>query len=70
VAVLPQPGCFGFGFGFGFKPPLRCGGYYEGAAVWTEGKRHRVNLINRGGYLHEKYRVPPALIAALLAGCE
>jgi hypothetical protein len=35
-----------------------------------KGKRHRVNLINRGGYLHEKYRVPPALIAALLAGCE
>jgi hypothetical protein len=29
-----------------------------------------MNLINRGSYLHEKYRVPPALIASLLAGCE
>jgi hypothetical protein len=25
-----------------------------------------VNLINRGGYLHEKYRVPPQLIEELL----
>jgi hypothetical protein len=31
-----------------------------------DGKRHRVNLINRGGYLHEKYRVPPQLIEELL----
>jgi hypothetical protein len=30
------------------------------------GKRHRVNLITRGGYLHEKYRVPPQLIEELL----
>ena len=30
------------------------------------GKRHRVNLITRGGYLHEKYRVPPRLIESLL----
>ena len=25
-----------------------------------------MNLINRGGYLHEKYRVPPQLIEGLL----
>jgi hypothetical protein len=25
-----------------------------------------VNLINRGGYMHEKYRVPPQLIEELL----
>jgi hypothetical protein len=31
-----------------------------------DGKRHRVDLINRGGYLHEKYRVPPQLIEELL----
>ena len=31
-----------------------------------EGKRHRVNLIDRGGYLHEKYRVPQRLIEDLL----
>jgi hypothetical protein len=27
-----------------------------------DGSKHRVDLINRGGYLHEKYRVPPQLI--------
>jgi hypothetical protein len=48
--------------------PLMCDG--KGVCGNMEGKRHRVNLISRGGYLHEKYRVPPALIAALLAGCE
>jgi hypothetical protein len=31
-----------------------------------DGSKHRVNLINRGGYLHEKYRVPPQLIEELL----
>jgi hypothetical protein len=31
-----------------------------------DGNKHRVNLINRGGYLHEKYRVPPQLIEELL----
>ena len=47
---------------------LTCDG--KGGCGNMEGKRHRVNLINRGGYLHEKYRVPPALVAALLAGCN
>jgi hypothetical protein len=47
---------------------LTCDG--EGGCGNMQGRRHRVDLINRGGYLHEKYRVPPALIAALLAGCE
>ena len=31
-----------------------------------DGKRHRVNLIDRGGYLYEKYRVPKRLIEDLL----
>jgi hypothetical protein len=31
-----------------------------------DGGKHRVNLIDRGGYLHEKYRVPPQLIEELL----
>jgi hypothetical protein len=31
-----------------------------------DGSKHRVNSINRGGYLHEKYRVPPQLIEELL----
>jgi hypothetical protein len=35
-----------------------------------DGKRHRVNLINRGGYLHEKYRVPSQLIEALLGAVK
>jgi hypothetical protein len=28
--------------------------------------KHKVDLITRGGYLHEKYRVPPQLIVELL----
>jgi hypothetical protein len=31
-----------------------------------DGRKHKVDLINRGGYLHEKYRVPPQLIGELL----
>jgi hypothetical protein len=33
-----------------------------------DGNKHRVDLINQGGYLylHEKYRVPPQLIEELL----
>jgi hypothetical protein len=31
-----------------------------------DGSQHRVNLINRGGYLHEKYRVPSRLVEELL----
>jgi hypothetical protein len=31
-----------------------------------DGKSHRVNVINRGGYLHEKYRVPSQQIEELL----
>jgi hypothetical protein len=31
-----------------------------------DGSRHRVNLINRGEYLHEKCRVPSQLIEELL----
>jgi hypothetical protein len=38
----------------------------DGRCANMDGKRHRVNLINRGGYLHEKYRVPPQLIEELL----
>jgi hypothetical protein len=44
--------------------PRTCGG----SCAAMDGKRHRVNLINRGGYLHEKYRVPARLIEELL-GC-
>ena len=39
----------------------------NGQCASMQGKRHRVNLINRGGYLHEKYRVPQQLIEELLA---
>jgi hypothetical protein len=35
-----------------------------------DGNKHRVNLINRGGYLHEKYRVLPQLIEELLNAAE
>ena len=42
--------------------PLVCGSTCPNMV----GKRHRVNLITRGGYLHEKYRVPPRLIESLL----
>jgi hypothetical protein len=38
----------------------------DGSCANMDGKRHRVNLINRGGYLHEKYRVPSRLIEELL----
>jgi hypothetical protein len=31
-----------------------------------DGSKHKVDLITRGGYLHEKYRVPPDLIGELL----
>ena len=44
--------------------PRTCDG--SGACGNMEGKRHRVNLIDRGGYLHEKYRVPKRLIVDLL----
>ena len=44
--------------------PRTCDG--SGACGNMEGKRHRVNLIDRGGYLHEKYRVPQRLIEDLL----
>jgi hypothetical protein len=41
----------------------------SGSCVAMAGKKHRVDLINRkGGYLHEKYRVPARLIEELL-GC-
>ena len=39
----------------------------DGRCAAMEGKRHKVNLIDRGGYLHEKYRVPRQLIEELLA---
>jgi hypothetical protein len=35
-----------------------------------DGSKHRVDLINRGGYLHEKYRVPPQLIEELLGAVK
>jgi hypothetical protein len=38
----------------------------DGSCANMDGKRHRVDLINRGGYLHEKYRVPPRLIGELM----
>ena len=46
-----------------FKPRT-CDG--SGACGNMDGKRHRVNLINRGGYLFEKYRIPARLIEDLL----
>ena len=39
----------------------------DGRCAAMEGKRHKVNLIDRGGYTHEKYRVPRQLIEELLA---
>ena len=39
----------------------------DGHCASMEGKRHKVNLIDRGGYTHEKYRVPRQLIEELLA---
>jgi hypothetical protein len=48
--------------------PRTCDG--TGACGNMEGKRHQVNLIDRGGYLLEKYRVPAALIEELLGGCS
>ena len=44
--------------------PRTCDG--SGRCGNMDGKRHRVNLIDRGGYLHEKYRVPKRLIVDLL----
>jgi hypothetical protein len=38
----------------------------DGSCANMDGKRHRVNLINRGGNLHDKYRVPSQLIEELL----
>ena len=38
----------------------------EGACGNMDKKGHRVNLIDRGGYLYEKYRVPKRLIEDLL----
>ena len=38
----------------------------DGSCANMDGGKHRVNLINRGGYMHEKYRVPPQLIEELL----
>ena len=35
-----------------------------------DGKKHRVNLINRGEYLHKKYRVPSQLIEELLGAVK
>ena len=48
--------------------PRTCDG--TGARGNMQGKRHQVNLIDRGGYLLEKYRVPAALIEELLGACE
>ena len=44
--------------------PRTCDG--SGRCGNMDGKRHRVNLIDRGGYFHEKYRVPQRLIVDLL----
>jgi hypothetical protein len=38
----------------------------DGSCANMDGSKHRVNLINRGGHLHEKYRVPPQLTGELL----